>query len=246
MSAHKTKGGVKIQSKLFREWLELDTDHLVVGFDSDQDTEGAGFLLRWRFEESATTTTVVTSTGYPPEPGTVSSEQLMVAIKYLSDDSRWFWKRFGRCFHRDDSLWSSRACESPLGKTSQSFPVWTLALPKWRPNWARNNWSRSSRIRSRKHRRYRARVESRQFRAARRLWGRVHGQQRNGLQQHKLAASNSSIYGQNPSAHGPWRTWSNKSWIHFHSLQFLKVQKNCVNYFKINLILVVVSKYYSR
>jgi len=88
MSAHKTKGGVKIQSKLFREWLELDTDHLVVGFDSDQDTEGAGFLLRWRFEESATTTTVVTSTGYPPEPGTVSSEQLMVAIKYLSDDSR--------------------------------------------------------------------------------------------------------------------------------------------------------------
>ena len=81
MSAQKTKGGMKIQSKLFREWLELDTDHLVVGFDSDQDTEGAGFLLRWRFEQIATTTTAVATTDYPPEPGTVSCQRLDITIK---------------------------------------------------------------------------------------------------------------------------------------------------------------------
>ena len=72
---------MKIQSKLFREWLQLDTDHLVVGFDSDQDTEGSGFILRWRFEDDLITTTAFPTTGYPPEPGTVSFQRLVIVIK---------------------------------------------------------------------------------------------------------------------------------------------------------------------
>ena len=85
MAAHKTKGGVKIQSKLFRDWIVLDTDHLVVGFDSDQDNEGAGFILSWKFEESsAPTTTEVTTTAYPPGPGTVSDHELQIKIKQIN------------------------------------------------------------------------------------------------------------------------------------------------------------------
>lgn len=45
MSKFETHGGVKIPSYKFRDWLLLDTNDLVVAFDSDQRTNGKGFTL---------------------------------------------------------------------------------------------------------------------------------------------------------------------------------------------------------
>jgi len=47
MQSFETWGGEKLKSKTFHEWLLLDTNHLVVGFDSDQQKNGAGFELKY-------------------------------------------------------------------------------------------------------------------------------------------------------------------------------------------------------
>jgi hypothetical protein len=47
MSSLETLGGLKIKSKFFREWLLLDTDHLVIAFDSDSEKNFAGFELEY-------------------------------------------------------------------------------------------------------------------------------------------------------------------------------------------------------
>jgi len=50
MAAQETFNGNKIQSKLFREWLTLDTAHLVIAFDSDRQQNEAGFQLEYRMD----------------------------------------------------------------------------------------------------------------------------------------------------------------------------------------------------
>merc|ERR1712080_248339 len=54
MAAYETYNGEKIKSSYFREWLELDTDHLVIGFDSDRQDHGVGFKLEYRIEVAET------------------------------------------------------------------------------------------------------------------------------------------------------------------------------------------------
>lgn len=46
MQPGETHGGSKIQSSKFRDWLSLDTNHMVVAFDSDQNANGQGFVLQ--------------------------------------------------------------------------------------------------------------------------------------------------------------------------------------------------------
>lgn len=105
MAAYKTKNGEKIQSKLFRNWLELDSDHLVIGFDTDQNNEGAGFILRWRFDDAGTTTAPVTTTAYPLEPGAVSiRECTRTFLIHWLGNSGGFRERFGRGLHGNYSL----------------------------------------------------------------------------------------------------------------------------------------------
>jgi len=50
MQPGETHGGVKIQSSKFRDWLSLDTNHLVVAFDSDQNANGQGFVLQYEID----------------------------------------------------------------------------------------------------------------------------------------------------------------------------------------------------
>ena len=104
MAAYKTKGGEKIQSKLFRNWLELDSDHLVIGFDTDQNNEGAGFILRWRFDDAGTTTAPETTTSYPLVPAAVSLREFVVIFIYLLGSSCGFRERFGRGLHGNHSF----------------------------------------------------------------------------------------------------------------------------------------------
>jgi len=47
MAAHETFGGIKYKSSQFHDWLLLDTDHLVIAFDSDQQTTGKGFKVKY-------------------------------------------------------------------------------------------------------------------------------------------------------------------------------------------------------
>lgn len=47
MANYETDGGSKYKSSLFRDWLLLETDHLVVAFDADRQTTGAGFRLSY-------------------------------------------------------------------------------------------------------------------------------------------------------------------------------------------------------
>ena len=51
MASGETFGGIKLKSKVFREWLLLDTDHLVIGFDSDSEQNFAGFELKYEIIE---------------------------------------------------------------------------------------------------------------------------------------------------------------------------------------------------
>jgi hypothetical protein len=54
MTSSETFGGIKLKSKVFREWLLLDTDHLVIAFDSDTAKSFAGFELEYEIIEETT------------------------------------------------------------------------------------------------------------------------------------------------------------------------------------------------
>lgn len=48
MAKYETDGGTKIKSSAFREWLLLDTNHLVIAFDADKQNTGNGFSLEYQ------------------------------------------------------------------------------------------------------------------------------------------------------------------------------------------------------
>ena len=47
MADWETFNEVKMRSASFRQWLELPTSHLVVAFDTDRMTQGAGFKISY-------------------------------------------------------------------------------------------------------------------------------------------------------------------------------------------------------
>lgn len=47
MAAYETEGGTKIKSNKFHSWLLLDTNHLVVAFDTDSAGNDNGFVLHY-------------------------------------------------------------------------------------------------------------------------------------------------------------------------------------------------------
>lgn len=48
MSKFETDGEIKIKSSAFRDWLLLDTNHLVIAFDSDKQKTGNGFNIEYQ------------------------------------------------------------------------------------------------------------------------------------------------------------------------------------------------------
>jgi len=47
MQSYETDGGDKYKSLRFQSWLTLNTNHLVIAFDSDSNSNGAGFKLEY-------------------------------------------------------------------------------------------------------------------------------------------------------------------------------------------------------